>query len=70
LPIQDQLGRNIDEIELFNEGRVLLDRKRLRKAVSGHVSSGYPFELDAVSLDLLSELMTMDINVLELSNEL
>jgi hypothetical protein len=48
---------------------VLLDRKRLRKAVSGHVSSGYSFELNAVRLDLLSELMTMDINVLKLSNE-
>jgi hypothetical protein len=47
-----------------------LDRKRLRKAVGGHVGSGYPFELDAVGLDLLSELMTMDINVLELGNEL
>jgi hypothetical protein len=47
-----------------------LDRKRLRKAVSGHVSSRYPFELDAVSLDLLLELMTMDIDVLELGNEL
>jgi hypothetical protein len=70
LPIRDQLGRNINEIELFDEGGVLLDRKRLHKAVGGHVSSGYPFELDAVSLDLLSELMTIDIDVLKLGNEL
>jgi hypothetical protein len=47
-----------------------LDRKRLRKAVGGHVSSGCLFKLDAVGLELLSELMSMDINVLELSNEL
>jgi hypothetical protein len=70
LPIQDQLSRNIDKIKLFNEGGVLLDQKGLRKAVGGHVSSRYPFKLDAVSLDLLSKLMTMDINVLKLSNEL
>jgi hypothetical protein len=70
LPIQDQLSRNIDEIELFNKDGVLLDRKRLRKAVGGHVGSRYPFKLDAVGLDLLSELMTMDINVLKLSNKL
>jgi hypothetical protein len=49
---------------------VLLDRKGLRKAVGGHVSSGYPFELDAVGLDLLLELMTMDIDVFKLSDEL
>jgi hypothetical protein len=49
---------------------VLLDRKRLHKAVGEHVSSRYLFKLNAVSLDLLSELMTMDINVLKLSNEL
>jgi hypothetical protein len=49
---------------------VFLDRKGLRKAVGGHVSSRYPFKLNAVSLDLLSELMTMDINVFKLSNKL
>jgi hypothetical protein len=49
---------------------VLLDRKGLYKAVSGHVSSEYLFKFNAVSLDLLSELMTMDINVLKLSNKL
>jgi hypothetical protein len=49
---------------------VLLDRQGLRKAVGGHFGSGYPFELDAVGLDLLSELMTMDIDVFKLSDEL
>jgi hypothetical protein len=49
---------------------VLLDRKGLRKAVGGHVGSGYPFELDAIGLDLLSEPMTIDIDVFKLSNEL
>jgi hypothetical protein len=49
---------------------VLLDRKGLCEAVGGHVSSGYPFELDAVGLDLLSEPMTMDINMFKLSDEL
>jgi hypothetical protein len=49
---------------------VFLDRKGLYKAVSGHVSSRYLFKLNAVSLDLLSELMTMDINMFKLSNKL
>jgi hypothetical protein len=49
---------------------VLLGRKRLCKAVGGHVSSGYPFKLNVVGLDFLSEPMTMDINVFKLSNEL
>jgi hypothetical protein len=49
---------------------VLLDRKRLYKAVSEYVSSKYLFKLNTVSLDLLSELITIDINVLKLSNKL
>jgi hypothetical protein len=49
---------------------VLLDRKGLRKAVSGHISSRYLFKLNTVSLDLLSELMTIDINMFKLSDEL
>jgi hypothetical protein len=49
---------------------VLLDRKGLYKAVSGHVSSRYLFKLNTVSLDLLSELITININVFKLSNKL
>jgi hypothetical protein len=49
---------------------VLLDRKGLRKAVSRHVSSKYLFKLNTVGLDLLSELITMDINIFKLSNKL
>jgi hypothetical protein len=49
---------------------VFLDRKGLRKAVSRYISSKYLFKLNAVGLDLLSELMTMDINMFKLSNKL
>jgi hypothetical protein len=49
---------------------VLLDRKSLYKTVSRHVSSRYLFKLNTISLDLLSELITIDINMFKLSNKL
>jgi predicted HTH domain antitoxin len=49
---------------------MFLDRKGLCKAVSRYVSSRYLFKLNTVSLDLLSELITMNINMFKLNNKL
>jgi hypothetical protein len=49
---------------------MLLDRKGLYKAVSEYISNRYLFKLNTVSLDLLLELITMDINIFKLSYKL
>jgi hypothetical protein len=49
---------------------MLLSRKGLYKVVNRHFSSRYLLKLNIISLDLLLELVTMDINMFKLSNKL
>jgi hypothetical protein len=49
---------------------VFLSRKQLCEAISRHFSSGFPFDSDSSSFQLLAEPHLMDINVTKLEFDL
>ena len=56
---------DILKTELGHEDSVVLSRKDLREAVGWHLICFYPFHVDLIALDGLTEPHLMDVDVLE-----
>ena len=55
---------NIDQIQLFYELSMSLRRQLLSEAVSDHIFSKNPFNIEGSSLDFLSQLALVYIDML------